>query len=81
MLGTKFSIELYANYKSSFDDNNITADSLIPLAGSGQEKGSGYLGGLTAAGIEEWFPDGNGTIDFGPAFGSQFVLTLIIRKL
>ena len=81
MFDTKFTIGLYVNYKSYYDTGKASGDTLLPFIEGGQQPGGDLPSSLADAGIEYWYMDGSGVINFPAATGSDYVLTLIVRKI
>ena len=81
MFTTKFTIELYLNYKSVYDEGNASGDTLLPFQNSEQKPGKDLPSGLADAGINYWYMDGSQVINFPTATGSPYVVTLIVRKI
>ena len=80
-LTTNFSVELYANYKSVYDKGNASGDTLLQLEGTDQVVGSQLPSALKSQGLTSWSTRADGKIYFPQATGSDYVFTLIIRKL
>ena len=80
-ISTKISVELYANYKSVYDKGEASGDTLLKLDGTDQVVGSQLPSALKSKGLTHWSTNGGGKIEFPQATGSDYVFTLIIRKL
>ena len=80
-LTTKYSIELYVNFLDEYDKGNISGNTLLPLAGTEQQTGSETPAALKTAGVTYWETDGVNNISLPAILGSEYVFTLIIRKL
>ena len=81
MFTTKFSLELYVNYKSTFDDGNASGNTLLPIQDTDQQLGTDFPNALIQKEITTWMPDCNGQVVLPAVLGSKYVFTLIIRKL
>ena len=81
-ISTKISVELYANYKSVYDKGEASGDTLLKLDGTDQVVGSKLPSTLVSNKLTSWKTDGGqGHIKFPVPTGSDYVFTLIIRKL
>ena len=78
---TQFSVEMYVNYKSTFDKGNASGNTLLPIETTDQQLGADFPSALKDKDVITWLPDCNGKVTFPAVLGSQYVFTLIIRKL
>ena len=64
-----------------YDKGNISGNTLLLLKETEQQNGSEIPPALITAGVTYWEADGVNNISLPAILGSQYVFTLIIRKL
>ena len=78
---TKISVEMYVNFTEYYNSGKASGDTLLPLNESNQQLGKDFPEPLKTKNVTRWTPQYNGTASLPAATGSEYVFTLIIRKL